>query len=231
MRRRSIGRGAAAWAPAFFLTGCGTVVSSACEETAREVADDEVLPTGTTVAELAAAWFAPLQLPARWHDGRATELSIFVARGDGPAEWVDLETVTIERRGGPPFSKAYLLVHPICEDHVRYPVDLSVLSEDGDLDVHERAIAQVGLSGVADATRIELEAGVDDLPGMPSFDEAFGDEISADGEPLVPERAFLRVESAADAVRAAAGWSGAHVLDDGTGVGWTRILVDGDTAR
>lgn len=212
------------------VAGCGRTVSSTCEETAREVADDELLPTGATVAELAAAWFAPVQIPARWHDDRVTELSISAARADGTAEWVDLEAVTVETRGGPPFSKTHLLMQVTCHDHVRFPVDLSVVSEDGDLDVHDRATARVELVGPSEVeqARIELEAGPEGIAGMPAFHDTFGDARGDDGEPLAPDASFVRVKwSAPDDVSATAGWSGSYVRDDGAGVGWVEILVSG----
>lgn len=209
------------------LSACGTTYVPACEDTPHPVSDDTELPTGFTVADIVAGIPSDLAVPGAWYDGRSAEVTITATRASGPVEWVESREILLEKRGGPPFSKSYLLLAVECDDHLRLPVELVLRTDDGELDIHEPVTARTSgmlISETADL-RVELHDDSGQIEGMPLWDEHFDDRVSPEGEPLVPSAAFVYLSIDDTTVRGSAGWSGEATLR-GSHMSWAESLID-----
>lgn len=192
--------------------GCGTVYSPDCADILHVVADDDPLPGGITVQEMVASLPAEARVPGTWYDDRVAEVRLTTARGSGAAVWIESEEIQVAERGGLPFTEQWSWVGVICEDRVRFPIDATLSTDDGELDLDLqltatfRPVPEIHF-GLPSAARWDAPP---DLEGLPSFDEHFGHETSPDGAPLVPDHSHVFVEFPEDGARGRVGWSGEY---------------------
>jgi len=224
--RASVARSALALALLGTAAGCGTTYMPSCEDTVRVVTDDEMLPIGLTVADLSADLATGRQAPGLWADDTPTTVSFSATRGEGAAEWIESEPITVEERGGPPFSKTYPMIAVLCAARARIPIDLSLTTDDGELAIQHGAWATASEPKWSDGTSLTVD--IDEEPGaiggLPAFDDWFGDETTEHGEPLVPDRETVTVTVMDEAIQGLIGWSGEYRMGD-SHVGWSQTLL------
>lgn len=214
--------------------GCGTVSSTRCVETVHEVEDHEPLFDGYTVDAIVASLPVGLQVPGTWSDGTNAEVSFTAARGSGAAQWVESERVTVEKQGNTLFSSGTTFEEILCEDYVRFPLDLSLSTDDEavDVDVQLTATAMLETYFTFGADRMDAPP---DLDGLPPFEERFGDRTGPDGAALVPDHAYVSISFRDDRVWGHLGWLGEESTSQPTGsddvMGWMEPLLEFGESR
>lgn len=193
---------------ALFTASCfGTVSRPTCSEHRAAIADDEPTALGTA-AELLAATSGPRVEAATLEDGGAVTATVEVARGDGPAEWVDREPDSIETRTWG-FGHSVLTIAVYCDDTLEIPAAGALATDDGAFDVVVDGALTTGGTLQSDGPGFDASvpfAGSGyPLPDEPELD-TFHDQ-----------RAFLQVVYRADGTTGGqAGWEGERTHADGT---------------
>lgn len=115
---------------ALLALGC-TVEDHYCDSHAYEVADDELLPDGTTVRGILEAASAGGSVPAMWNDGDATELSATFGRATGAAMWSSGKLASKRRLGLRNPLESHHVPGGVCEDQLVVPVAVEMRTSDG----------------------------------------------------------------------------------------------------
>jgi hypothetical protein len=155
------------------LVACGTVTRPTCDQTTREVDDDEDLGAiGATVAELTAGLDVPTVVDLRDSAGGLHSTEVSATRAAGPATFTDgTKGVLITPTLG--FGSYYLAVGVMCDDTVTFAMDLRLVSDDGVVDVAGPATATTGRISfdsvpLSIERQLDLEEDVIPPPSVPS---------------------------------------------------------------
>jgi hypothetical protein len=116
------------------LLGCARITENHCEFTDRTAADDEELDFGQSVAEVLAA-LTPATVDAVDGTGAVHTVDVTLARGSGDAELVDATVMVDVIREGGPNTKTTWLGDGGCADVVTVPMEITLASDDGAVDV------------------------------------------------------------------------------------------------
>lgn len=209
------------------VSGCGGTWRPSCEQFVEPVDDDEVLPSGRTVAGILAEVGATQHVATTWPDGSPADVSVTTRRGAGPAEWVRQEPISVKVSNKPLLGRATQLIAVTCNDHLRFPAEVSMESDDDTVTVSDApATATTASLPPEEGLYLRVSTTADEVAGLPPFDDHFGGETTRDGDPLVPDYEFATIDYLEDDTAGSLGWGGDTELDDGTHMSWARRLLD-----
>lgn len=161
------------------LTGCIQVHRPSCETTTRDLDEDErVAEIAVSAADLMTLMTGEFGFAGEWPEDGPVSGTTTVARGDGAATGVESIRVDTVTKGGFGFGQEVLLIDVQCVSSISVPVDITLQTTDGAVDV-----AVPGLAAADD------QAGLTD--GVPEFMFAgatfTGDTVTAIPAPADPD--------------------------------------------
>lgn len=118
------------------LSGCIQLHHQSCETETRELSEDEVIgDLAVSAADLMTLMEGAFSFAGSWPDGSPVAGTTSIARGDGPAVGTDSTKVDTVTNGGFGIGEEVPLVALICTDSVAVPVDITVATSDGAVDI------------------------------------------------------------------------------------------------
>jgi hypothetical protein len=189
------------------LTGCfRTVTFFECDDTATPVPDTEETPGGTA-ADLLDALSGSGTAEGLLLDEDLVGVTWTVERGEGSAEWIESVTVSRkERAGGLGFGTTVFTSSPDCHDRLEVPIVVSVVTDDGALDVAVETVAE---------SRPDLGGVQTNVYGHVAYEEAtFPSVPHVSPEAFDDKEAFVRLNGLdTDGVSGKAGWEGSQITE------------------
>jgi len=119
-----------------WLSGCIQVHRPSCETETRELGDEEVIgDLAVSAADLMALMEGEFSFAGSWPDGAPVTGTTRVARGEGPVVGTDGTVVDTVTNGGFGIGEEMLLVGVICTDSIAVPVEITLATGDGIVDL------------------------------------------------------------------------------------------------
>lgn len=160
------------------LIGCIQVHRPSCETTTRDVEEDErVAEIAVSAADLMTLMVGEFSFAGEWPDDGPVSGTTGVTRGEGAAMGVESTRVDTVTNGGFGFGREVLLLDVQCVSSISVPVDITLQTTDGVVDI-----------AVPGSATVDDRAGLND--GVPEFMFAgatfTGDAVTAIPAPADP---------------------------------------------
>lgn len=161
------------------LAGCIQVHRPSCETTTRELDEDElVAEIAVSAADLMTLMEGEFNFAGEWPDDGPVSGTTGLTRGEGAVTGIESTRVDTVTNGGFGFGREVLLLDVQCVSSISVPVDITVQTTDGTVDI-----------AVSGAAAVDDRAGlVDGVPEFMFAGAAFnGDTVTAVPAPADPD--------------------------------------------